>query len=199
MVWGQARPANNAIAPSAPQATEQPKLTGAGGDLGQPVNPKTYVIGVEDVIHVSVWHEPDITATEQVRSDGMITLALLRDVQAAGLTPERLGKQIADGLSEHLTRPEVTVSVLAVNSKKYTITGGINRPGSFPMVTTITIFEALNQAGGFQPFANQTDVTVIRGTERLHFNYKDYLKKGDKGKNTNNFELQAGDTIYVKP
>ena len=89
----------------------------------------------------------------------------------------------------------MTVTVLAVNSKKYNIGGMVNHPGTYFLVTPIRIFDALNAAGGFRDFANMKDITIVRGSKRISFNYNDFLK----GKNTDgNIFLENGDTVYVK-
>jgi polysaccharide export outer membrane protein len=144
-----------------------------------------------------VFREPDFTGSVQVRSDGMITLPLVNDIQAAGLTPERLRVQLTEALSSFLQKPEVTVAVMQVNSRRYTITGLVNRPGPYPLIIATHVFDAINAAGGFQEFAKKGNIMVIRGGQRLHFNYDDYVK-GRKSKTSDNFLLENGDTIYVQ-
>lgn len=162
---------------------------------GAPVDPATYVIGAEDVLLVRVWKDPDASASVTVRPDGKITLALGGDVQASGFTPEQLSKKIAEVLSNYINRPQVTVIVQGVYSKKYYISGEVNRPGGFPLVVPTTIVEALTQAGGFREFANQKKIIIMRGAKRLTFNYKDYIK--GKGLDQN-IQLQNGDHIVVQ-
>jgi polysaccharide biosynthesis/export protein len=195
-VWGQAPPPRQGSPTPTPPVADAPKPTPATtGGTAQPVDPKTYVIGVQDELKIEVFREAELTRNVIVRTDGKITMPLLNDVQAEGLTPERLKKQLTDGLTGPIAAPEVTVTVLAVNSKKYNIGGMVNHPGTYFLVTPIKIFDALNAAGGFQPFANQKDILIVRGDKRLHFNYNDYLK----GKNTDqNIFLENGDTVFVK-
>jgi polysaccharide export outer membrane protein len=160
------------------------------------VDTKTYEIGSQDVLRVNVWRQPDWTDNHVVRPDGMITLPLVGDVQATGLTPERLAAQLKEALGQYMEAPEVTVSILGVNSKWYTVMGLVLRPGRYPMPKPMRIFEALNPAGAFQQWAKIKDIIIIRAdsTERFHFNYDDYVK----GKDTQqNIYLQNGDTIYV--
>src|SRR5690242_5081436 len=125
--WGQAGknpPANN------PQVYDAPRVTNAGADpTAQPVDPRTYLIGPEDVLHLEVFRDNDMTRTVNVRPDGKITMPLIGDIQAEGLTPERLGAQIKEALAQYMNSPQVTVSVLAVNSKSFTVTGRVNRVG----------------------------------------------------------------------
>jgi len=159
------------------------------------VDPNTYIIGPEDVLAVRVWTEPDAAGLVTVRPDGKITLSLGGDIQASGLTPEQLSKKVAEVLSNYINRPQVTVVVQAVYSKKYYISGEVNRPGAFPLVVPTTIVEALTQAGGFREFANQKKIIIMRGAKRLTFNYKDYVK--GKGLEQN-IQLENGDHIVVQ-
>jgi polysaccharide biosynthesis/export protein len=164
-----------------------------GADL--PIDPKTYVIGPEDTLSISVWREPDFSRSSTVRPDGKITMNLIGDVQAAGLTPERLAAQLTQALSQFINRPEVTVTVNGVNSKKYYITGEVNHAGPFSLVVPIKVFDAINNAGGFAPFANKKNIIIMRGDKRIKFNYADVLK----GKNLDqNIYVENGDTIVVK-
>jgi polysaccharide export outer membrane protein len=126
----------------------------------------------------------------------MITVPLTGEMRAEGLTPLQLTRQLTEALKEKLRDPEVSVTVWEVRSKKYTVTGQVKRPGSFSLVRQMTVFEALTEAGGFlDNFTNQKDILIMRGAQRLHFNYKDYVK----GKNLDkNIPIQNGDTIVVK-
>ncbi len=169
-----------------------PNSTGALGS-GAPVDPKTYVIGPEDVISIGVFHEPELTRAEAVRPDGKITMPLIGDIQAEGLTPERLKAQLRDALSSYVKNPDVTITILAVNSKRYTIAGQVLRPGQVALVLPTRVFDALSNVG-FKDFANTKNIKIIRGTKRLKFNYNDVLK----GKHLEqNILLEPGDTIYV--
>jgi len=186
----------SAQAPAATASTTQGKPNAAGGDsVGLAVDPTTYVIGVQDQIYVRVWREPDFTAPYAVRPDGKITIPLIGDVQAGGLTPERLAAQLKQGLSDYINNPDVTVTVTQVNSKKYFVTGEIYHAGEFPLAVPTRVFDALSNAGGFREFANKKKIVIIRGAERLKFNYIDILR----GKNLEqNILLQNGDTIVVE-
>ncbi len=157
------------------------------------MDPKTYVIGPEDVLFVGVFHEPELTRAVAVRPDGKITMPLIGDMQAAGLTPERFSAQLKQALSTFINNPDVTVSLSQVNSKKYTVAGGVMRPGPYPLVVPTKVFDALSSVG-FKDFANVKKIVIIRGDKRLKFNYKDVLH----GKNLDqNIFLEPGDTIYV--
>jgi len=185
-------------APQQPQQAEPAKPTTPEGAPAVPaaVDPKTYVIGPEDVINITIWREKELSGPRRVRPDGKITLPLVQgDMDAAGSTPEQLTKKIAEAYSKILQRPEVSVEVYSVESKKIFISGEVNRPGPLLMPTPITVLQALSLAGGFREWANRSKVLILRGNERLKFNYKDVIK----GKNMNqNIMLQAGDHIIVQ-
>ena len=196
--FGQIR---NPEAPKGPEPVKQeaPKAntssTDATAGTGLSIDTKTYVIGPEDILFISVWREDTLTHQYGVRPDGKITVPLVKDIQAAGLTPERLGEQLTQALGEYFTKPEITVTVVQVNSKKFFITGEVNRTGQYPLVTPITVFDALNSAGGFRDFANRRAIVIVRGTQRIKFNYEDVLK-GKKLEQ--NIFVENGDTIIVK-
>jgi len=159
-----------------------------------PVDPKAYLIGAEDVISIRVWKEPENSGQFVVRPDGKISIPLIGEIQAAGLTPEKLSANIAQGLQKVMVHPEVTVGVEKVNSKKYFIQGEVNRPGSYPLVIDTSVLEALVNAGGFREFANTKKIVVLRGSERLKFNYHE-VTKGKKM--DQNIMVKPGDQIIV--
>jgi len=194
-VWGQTPPPSQAAGTPAPPNADSVKPSAPSAETAQPVDPKTYIIGVQDELKIEVFREAELTRNVTVRTDGKITMPLLNDIQAEGLTPERLKQHITEGLTGAIVSPTVTVTVLGVNSKKYNIGGMVNHPGTYFLVTPIKIFDALNAAGGFRDFANTKDILIVRGDKRLHFNYNDFLK----GKNTDqNIYLENGDTVNVK-
>jgi polysaccharide export outer membrane protein len=161
---------------------------------GAPVDPKSYKIGPEDVLMVRVWREAELTALYLVRPDGKITMPLIGDLTASGLTPEGLAQSITEGLGKIMVKPDVTVSVQQVNSKKYYITGEVNKTGQFPLVLPVTVLEALSQAGGLREFGNGKKIVILRGAQRLKFNYNEVIK----GKNLQqNITLENGDHIIV--
>jgi polysaccharide export outer membrane protein len=176
--------------PEAPKVL--PNSTGANGSAA-PVDPKTYIIGPEDVISIGVFHEQDLTRVESVRPDGKITMPLIGDMQAEGLTPERFRAQLKQALSTYINNPDITITIMAVNSKRYTIAGQVTRPGPVALVLPTKVFDALSSVG-FRDFANTKKIKIIRGSKRLPFNYNDVLK----GKHLDqNIFLEPGDTIYV--
>jgi polysaccharide export outer membrane protein len=188
----QEEPVQPPVKQLAPKADPTPSTTGA---TGLAVDTKSYIIGPEDILLISVWREDSLSHQYGVRPDGKITVPLIKDVQAAGLTPERLGEQLTQALSEYFNKPEITVSVIQINSKKFYISGEVNRAGQYPLVTSIKVFDALNAAGGFKDFANKKNIVIIRGDKRIKFNYEEVLK----GKNLQqNIPVENEDTIVVK-
>lgn len=179
---------------AAPAPAGRAPAAGLAEAAGMAVDPTSYVIGVQDQLFVRVWREPDFTMPYVVRPDGKITIPLIGDVQASGLTPERLAAQLKQGLSDYINNPDVTVTINQVNSKKFFVTGEVFRTGEYPLAVPTHVFDALSNAGGFREFANKKKIVIIRGAERLKFNYLDILK----GKNLEqNILLQNGDTIVV--
>jgi polysaccharide export outer membrane protein len=159
-----------------------------------PVDPKKYIIGPEDIIRVNVWKDTDFTGVFQVRPDGKFSMNLLGDITAAGLTPDQLSQNISKALENYLVKPQVTVSVAQVLSKSYYLTGEVNRTGKFPLVVPTTIMEALTNAGGFREYAKTKKIIIMRGKDRIKFNYNDVIK----GKNLEqNILLQDGDYVHV--
>jgi len=184
--WGQA-PAGSQ--PEGAQAAAETKDAEKS-----PVDPTSYVIGPEDILFVAVWREPELSGERAVRPDGKISLQLIGEVQAAGLTPEQLGTTVAEGLSKYMTRPEVTVAIKQVNSKKYFISGEVLRPGAYPLLNPTTVLQALVNAGGFRDFANTKKIIILRGDQRFKFNYKEVIK----GKRMEqNILLNNGDQIII--
>jgi polysaccharide export outer membrane protein len=161
-------------------------------------NEAEYKIGPQDVLRIDVWKEPEISRTVPVRPDGKISLPLLNDVQATGLTAMQLAGAIADGLKKFITNPQVTVSIAEINSRRVYVTGEVTKPGSLPLLPNMTVLQALSSSGGFTQFAKIKSIYVLRTTdgkqERLPFNYKEVIngQKPDQ-----NIQLQPGDVVVV--
>ena len=157
-----------------------------------------YVIGPEDVLDVSVWKEPDVSRVVPVRPDGRISLPLINDVQAAGLSPQQLAGAVSEKLKKYLNEPQVTVIVTAINSQRVFVVGEVLRAGAFPMLPGMTVLQALSSAGGFTTFADVKKIHVVRlrnGKQvEIPFNYRDVLR-GDNSEQ--NIKLEPGDTIVV--
>src|SRR5271170_4096846 len=157
-----------------------------------------YVIGPQDVLDVSVWKEPQVSRVVPVRPDGKISLPLLNDVQAAGLTPAQLGVQITESLKKYVTSPQVTVIVTIINSQRFYILGEAAKPGAYPMVPGMAVMQALSSAGGFTAFAKMKSIYVLREENGKKVKYPFNYKQAIAGKNTEqDIVLQAGDTIVV--
>ena len=157
-----------------------------------------YKIGPQDVLRIDVWKEPDISRTIPVRPDGKISVPLLNDVQASGLTAMQLAASLRDGLSKYLNNPQVTVTVTEINSRRVYLTGEVNRPGALPLLPNMTVLQALASAGGFTQFAKLKSIYIMRtenGKQVRHpFNYKEVVK-GNLAEQ--NMLLQPGDVIVV--
>lgn len=190
---GSARPAaqSNVTVPAAKPPAEKPLVKAATED-------PNYMIGAQDVLDISVWKEPELTLSVPVRPDGKISIPLLNDVQAAGLTPTQLAMRITTDLKKYVTNPQVTIIVTQINSQRIYILGEVSRAGAYPLLPQMTMLQALSSAGGFTQFANLKKIYMFRvenGKQvKYPFNYKDVVngKRPDE-----NVILRAGDTIVV--
>jgi polysaccharide export outer membrane protein len=183
----------------AAKSAAQTTTPATSGTSQVPAHDNTYVIGVDDVLAVNVWKEPDVSRTVPVRSDGKISLPLAGEVQASGETPKQLETALAAKLQSFISEPEVTVIVTEVRSQKFNILGMVSKPGSYPLTNSSTVLDAIAIAGGFRDFAKQKSIYVLRqnadGSQvRLPFNYKDVIKGKDLAQNV---KLQPRDTIVV--
>lgn len=182
--------------------SESAQVLGAVDVKSQPVKAATddpnYSIAPEDVLTIDVWKEPEISRTVPVRRDGKISLPLLNDLQAAGLTPTQLGAEIVERLRATIVHPQVTVIVAQMSSLRIYILGQVTRGGAYPLAPEMTVMQALSVAGGFTPYANVKKIHVIRnenGTEKMFpLNYKE-VSSGRKTEQ--NIHLKSGDTIVV--
>jgi polysaccharide export outer membrane protein len=189
-----ANPAKPAQTETKPPTTMKPIGEPEAGAVAAPVDPKTYLIGPEDVVGIKVWREGDLSGSVAVRPDGYITLPLVGEMKAGGTTPMQLQTMVTEAYTKYLNRPEVTVSILEVRSKRYYIVGNAGHTGPFPLVTPTTVLQALAESGGFKEFAKTSKIVIMRGDQRLKFNYKEVIK----GKNMEqNIFLQNEDHIIV--
>src|SRR6201993_1115650 len=184
--WGQATAkAKDDAKPAADKAQSEPTSV-AGPD---------YIIGADDVLHISVWKEPDLTETLPVRPDGKISLPLLNDVVAAGLTPTQLADSISTRLKKYLSDPRVTVIVTAMNSQKIYVLGEVTHTGAMPLQPNMTVLQALASAG-FTQFANTKGIYLLRTEngrqQKIPVNYRALLKGASVDQN---LVLRPGDTI----
>jgi polysaccharide export outer membrane protein len=159
--------------------------------------PSAYVIGPDDVLLVSVWQEKELTNTLPVRPDGKISLPLVNDVQAAGLTPPQLADSITQMLKKYITDPRVTVSVMQMNSQRIYVMGEVQRTGPITLLPGMTVLQALASAGLTQ-FSNTKGMYILRtehaSQQKIPINYKK-LVKGEAV--DENLSLRPGDTIVV--
>src|ERR1035438_8885669 len=186
-----AQPAANAMGSAAPDKTAPDK---AAPDKAVPANlaGPDYVIGPEDTLHIAVWKEADLTATVPVRPDGKISLPLLNDVQAAGLTPQQLADSVTEKLKKYVADPRVTVVMTGINSKRIYLVGEVTHTGATPLLPNMTVLQALSSAG-LNQFAKTKGIYVLRMVngkqEKLPVNYR-RLIKGDVAQN---YPLLPGD------
>jgi polysaccharide export outer membrane protein len=186
----------------APAQAPPTATAGAGAVLGPAVAPgivpATYVVGPEDSISITVWHEPSLSGSFPVRPDGMISLALVGDIMAAGRTPMDLANDLTARLKNFVNDPTVTVSVLAVNSKHVYMLGEIAHIGPISLTSSLTPLQAISAAGGLSQYASKTKIYILRvdasGKKiKIPFNYKKAIKTGD----LQGVTLLPGDTIVV--
>jgi len=188
-------PTQPAAAPTQPAATQAPASN--QGKAVVMVDNSTYIIGADDGLQVTVWKEPSLSGTFPVRPDGMISLVLVGDVPAAGLTPMQLGINITERLKKFIQDPSVSVVVTAVNSQRVFMIGEIGRVGPMSLTPGMTPLQAISAAGGLSTFANAKHIYILRGPQgkqiKIPFNYKLALK----GDSKQLIALEPGDTIVV--
>ena len=189
----QDAPAQPAASPASDKAVSDKTTNEASNNQAGP----EYVIGPQDVLHIAVWKEADLTATLPVRPDGKISLPLLNDVEASGLTPKQLADSVTEKLKKYIADPRVTVVVTEINSKRIYLVGEVLHSGAAPMLPNMTVLQALSSAGISQ-FANTKRIYVLRTEngkqQKLPVNYRK-LVKGEQIEQ--NYLLQPGDTIVV--
>jgi len=185
--------------PSPRNSPDIPPTTGQGVSvtMSSVLPGPTYEIGPNDVLHISVWKEPDLTATLPVRSDGMISVPLLNDVLAAGLTPMQLGALLTQKLKKYVEDPRVTVVVTQTNSHRIYVIGEVGRSGPISLLHDMTVLQALATAGLTQ-FANTKRIYILRTangqTQKIPFNYKQVIRGEEMSQN---ILLKPEDTIVV--
>ncbi len=160
--------------------------------------PVDYVIGADDQLAIIFWREQEMSAEVAVRPDGKISLPLINDIQASGLTPEQLRVSIAEAATKFIEAPTVTVVVKAINSRRVFITGQIGKPGPYPLTAPTTVLQLLALAGGVAEYSKSENIQVMRTengkTANYRFNYRDVIK-GKKLEQ--NVLLKPGDTVIV--
>jgi polysaccharide biosynthesis/export protein len=195
MTWAQSDSGKASVIPDRVNANDVHSATAPSAVA----HDNTFIIGKDDVLAINVWKEPDISRSIPVRSDGKISLPLVGEIQAAGETPLKLEQNIATRLKSYIEEPEVTVIVQQINSEKFNILGMVSKPGTYPLVGSATVLDAIALAGGFRDFAKQKSIYILRqnpdGTQtRIPFNYKEVVKGHNASQNV---VLQPRDTIIV--
>jgi polysaccharide export outer membrane protein len=160
--------------------------------------PHGYTIGADDRLVISFWGEKDLNAEVVVRPDGRISLPLLNDVEAAGLTPDELRTRLLAAAKQFVAEPAPTVVVKEIHSRRVFITGNVEKPGTYPLNADLTVLQLIAMAGGLKEFVSGKNIVVVRaegGNQlRLRFNYEDVVR----GKNlAQNRQLRPGDTVIV--
>jgi len=177
--------------------SEAAKSDKSAATAQEPEASSDYVIGADDVLRISVWKEPDLSEELPVRPDGKISMPLLNDIPAAGLTPLQLKDSITEKLKKFIADPRVTVVVTAMNSRRIFVSGEVLRTGPLPLLPHMTMLQALAQAG-FTQFANLKGIYLLRTEngkqEKLPFNYKEVIKGNHPEQN---IMLKPGDTVIV--
>ena len=171
----------------------------ASTPVTSPSAPAGYVIGVDDVLSILFWRDKDLSAPEiTVRPDGKVTLPLLNDIQAAGLSPEQLREVVLEAARRYVEDPNPTVIVKEIKSRKVFITGQVEKPGPYPLNGPTTILQLIATAGGLREFADGKNISVMRnqlGRQLVFaFSYQDLLKKKNLSQNIG---LEPGDTVVV--
>jgi polysaccharide biosynthesis/export protein len=187
--------ASTAVAPAVAQSAPPAAAKGVAAPADVPAD---YVVGAEDVLAINFWKDTEMTGDVTVRPDGRITIPLLGDIDAAGLSPVQLSERILAAAKKQIRDPTVTVVVRTINSRKVYITGQVANPGAFPLAGPRTVMQLIALAGGLTEYADKKNITITR-TEHgkavgLKFNYNDVAK----GKNlAQNIVLKPGDTVVV--
>jgi polysaccharide export outer membrane protein len=186
------------IAPAHLSAVEK-KTAGAQQTGSAKAGPKDYQIGAGDILEITIWKEPDLSREAVlVRTDGKISFPLLNDVQAAGLTPLEMKKNMEVGLKDFISNPFVTITVQSPESQKIYILGEVANTGEYPLTKNLTVLQAFALAGGFTEWASKKEIILMRkegNKERIYrVNYKNIIKGKDLGQN---LKLKADDTIIV--
>jgi polysaccharide export outer membrane protein len=200
----EAQPSRSSAAAAEPQTTgnssssKKGKASKSESTGGLPVftgvEDKPYVIGPEDVLYLNVLHQTDVSGNLIVRPDGFVSVRFAGEIKAAGLTAPQLSDEIAEKLTKYFNHPEVNIQVVRIVSKKYYVSGEVRRQGAYALSAPKTVFEAIMEAGGLADFAKKNKIYILRGKERIPFNFSDV----SKGKNLQqNIILQNGDVVVV--
>jgi polysaccharide export outer membrane protein len=183
---------------NSPEAAPAPAAaSAAAGGAVAPAVPG-YVIGPEDQLSIVFWREKELSTDVVVRPDGNISIPLLNDVAAAGLTPDQLREKLTEQARRFVQDPNVTVVVRQINSRKVFVTGMVGRPGPHALAASTTVLQLIAMAGGLLEYAKEDKIVIMRNENgqqvRYPFNYKHVIE----GRNLQqNIELRPGDTVIV--
>ena len=189
------------VPPSIASAAQAPSASAVAASTQSVSLPSDYLIGVEDILGVVFWREQDkaLTTDVVVRPDGKISVPMLNDIRAAGLTPEQLASAVQQAAGKYIRDAVATIVVREIHSRKVFVIGEVTKPGTVQLGSEMNVLQVLAQAGGFLEHANKSDVVIVRteaGREqRFKFNYKDVVK-GKKPEQ--NIRLLPGDTVLVR-
>jgi polysaccharide export outer membrane protein len=158
-----------------------------------------YIIGPEDILQITVWKNESLSRTLPVRPDGKISMPLLHDIHAAGLTPMQLRDKIANALGEFMPNPEVAVTISDVRSYRVSVLGEVQKPGQLQLKADTTVLEAIALSGGFRDFASPGKIMILRKdstgtTQKIPFNYNRVVKDN---RSQDNVTLKSGDVVVV--
>ena len=168
------------------------------GPAGDAPAASDYRIGPDDVLTISFWRDKDLSSDVTVRPDGKITLPLVNDITAAGLSPDQLREALVNEAKKYVEDPNPTVIVKQINSKKVFITGSVEKPGSYPLTAPATVLQLLAMAGGLKEYAHSKDIVIMRVESGRPVGYKFNFKEvADRRNMKSNIELRAGDTVVV--
>lgn len=183
-------------APARPVQTAPPEVAAAVAGGVRP--PDNYVIGVEDVLVILFWRDKDMSSEATVRPDGKITLPLINDVAAAGLTPDELREKITKEAERFIEEPAASVIVKQINSRRVFITGEVEKPGPYNLTGPTTVLQLLSMAGGLREYAHRSDIVIMRmeAGRAVTFQF-DYAAVAKRKKLQQNIQLKPGDTILV--
>jgi polysaccharide export outer membrane protein len=201
-------------APAAPPETPSPApVAGSGASAAGPAAsssapsaatpPADYIIGPDDVLSIFFWRDKDLTGDYVVRPDGKISLPVLNEIDAVGLTPDQLRQKVVIAAKPFFSDdPTVNVIVKQINSRKVYLIGEVVKPGPYPLLETMNVIQLISKAGGFTEYADKKHIRVIRAEKRpdgvnvqVEVNYKDILEGRNLKKNV---DLKPGDTVIVK-
>jgi polysaccharide export outer membrane protein len=193
-----------AVSPAAAQAARAGSaaaVTAAGSPAvgtGGVTPPSDYVIGPEDQLSVVFWHDKDLSADVVVRPDGKISLPLLNDVQAGGLTPEQLRRNVTEAARRFVEDPTASIVVKQINSRRVFVTGEVDKPGTYALAGPTTVLQLLATAGGLKEYAAKEKIVILRREDGREVSYRFNYKQVVQQKNpSQNIDLKPGDTVVV--